>query len=316
MSNPVLVTAPAIEPITVAEARTHLRLDAAYGEPAPAALTAALASPAVAGNVDNGAHRYRVTFVTADGETEGGTISSAVTVADKTVNGQIALTGIPTGGSAVTSRKIYRTTAGGSTYLLLTTIADNTTTTSTDNTADSALGAAAPTTNSTVDPEVVRLITVARELVETHTGRTLITSTWDYYLPAFPASGIITLPNSPLQSVTSITYTDSAGTATVWASSNYQVSIRGAVGRIVPAYSVSWPTFTARPLDAVTVRYVAGYGSGAGDVPEGIRQAMLLLIGHLYEQREATGATVAGSPLPMLPFGVDALLATHWAKGF
>ncbi len=65
------VTAPATEPLTVAEVKAHLRLDSANGEPAPTVVAAALAG-AGAGNVDNGAHRYLATFVTADGETDAG----------------------------------------------------------------------------------------------------------------------------------------------------------------------------------------------------------------------------------------------------
>jgi uncharacterized phiE125 gp8 family phage protein len=165
------------------------------------------------------------------------------------------------------------------------------------------------------DAAILGLIRTARELVESHTGRCLMTSTWDYYLPQFPDCGYITIPNPPLQSVTSITYTDSDNTATVWASSNYLVSTRGALGRIVPAYSVTWPSFTARPIDALVVRYVAGYGAGAGDVPEAIRHAMLLLIGHLYEHRESVASQSAGN-LFVMPMGVDHLLADYWVKGF
>ncbi len=53
-----------------------------------------------------------MTFVTADGETDGGDVSASLTVADKAVNGQVTVSNIPVGGSAVTSRKLYRTAAG------------------------------------------------------------------------------------------------------------------------------------------------------------------------------------------------------------
>ena len=108
-----------------------------------------------------------MTFVTADGETDLGTVTAAVTVTDKSVTGKVSLTAVPLGGSAVTARKIYRTIAAGTTYLLLATLADNTTTVYTDNTADASLGAQAPSTNTTSDPELVAWIQAARETVET-----------------------------------------------------------------------------------------------------------------------------------------------------
>lgn len=118
-------------------------------EAAPAAPTTGLAG-AGAGNVDNGDHKYLVTLVTKWGESDPGTASGTVTVADNTSDGQVALSGIPTGtGGVCTSRNIYRTKAGGSTYYLLATIADNSTTTYTDNTADASLGSStAPALNT------------------------------------------------------------------------------------------------------------------------------------------------------------------------
>jgi hypothetical protein len=105
----------------------------------PAAPTVALAGLG-AGNVDNGTHYYFVTYVTANGETN---LSSgaSVTVADKTVNGQVTVT-IPTSSDTrVTARKIYRNTANSNSWVevkLLATINDNTTTTYTDNIADAS----------------------------------------------------------------------------------------------------------------------------------------------------------------------------------
>lgn len=123
-------------------------------ETAPGAATTALAG-AGAGNVDNGAHLVKVTCYTPGGQTTGGTVSNSTTVADKTVNGKIALTGIPTCSPLATGRKVYMTAAGGSSYFLLSngTIADNTTTTLTANDADATLTAstALPTTNTALD---------------------------------------------------------------------------------------------------------------------------------------------------------------------
>mgnify|MGYP003642347861 CR=1 FL=1 len=288
-----LVTGPTTEPITVAEARKHLRLDSEYGEPAPLALTAALASPAAVGSVDDGAHRYRVTFVTADGQTDGGVISSAVTVANKTVNGKIELTAIPLGGGAVTSRKLYRTAAGGSDYLLLATVADNTTTIYTDNIADSALGAAAPTTNTTEDPELIRAIQAARESVEEASGRVLITQTWRVYFDRFPE--VINFPYAPLVSVTSVNYTDTSSVAQVAASSLYTVDTSGARGRMYLAYQQQWPS-TRGHVNDVWVDFVAGYGAAA-DVPAKIRAAILLKVGDMYAHREETLTYGTGATL-------------------
>ena len=114
--------------------------------------TAALAG-AGAGNVDDGAHTYAVTFVDVDGNESGVSATDDVTVADQGTDGKVDLTSIPTGTAAIVSRKVYRSAAGTTTpLLLLTTIADNVTTTYQDNTADSGLGAAAPAGVTLADP--------------------------------------------------------------------------------------------------------------------------------------------------------------------
>jgi uncharacterized phiE125 gp8 family phage protein len=274
----VVYSGPAIEPVTVTEAKAACRLDQSNQELAPGAPTVALASPAVAGNVNAGAHRYRVTFTTADGETEGGTVSSSVTVADASINGKVELTAIPLGGSLVTSRKIYRTAAAGTTYLLLATLADNTTTVYTDNIADSSLGAGAPSANTTSDPELVALIKSARQQAETELHRYLITQTLDAYFDTWPACDgkhKIVLP--PLQSVTSITYLDANGDTQTLAADQYVVDAKSQPARITPAYGVSWPSLREQ-TNAVTVRFVAGYGAAASSVPQCVRNWMLCKI--------------------------------------
>lgn len=94
-----------------------------------------------AGN-PNGTYTYRVTNVTAAGETEGGDVSAAVTVASKQINVSQIRTWW---GRTVTSRKLYRPASGGTQHKLVTTISDNTTTTFVDNVADGSLGVDMPT---------------------------------------------------------------------------------------------------------------------------------------------------------------------------
>lgn len=302
MSALVQFTAPATEPITIAEVLVHCRIDSSNVEPAPGIITAALASTPIAGNVDNGAHRYLCTFLTADGETQAGTVSAVVTVADKTVNGKVSLTAIPLGGALVTSRKIYRTAGGGSTYLLLATLANNTATTYTDNIADASLGPGAPSTNTTDDPDLTRLIIGARHAAERKTRCALITQTWDLSLDGFP-SWELRIPKPPLQSVTSITYVDTDGTTQTLAASAYTVDIKSQPGRITPAYGLVWPV-TRYQVNAVTVRFVCGFGAAAA-VSDETKQWMLVRIKHQYDNR---GPNAAGQITEFPHSFVDGLL--------
>lgn len=276
----VIYTQPATEPLTVAEAMAACQIDASNVEPSPTAPTVALISPAAGGNLSAGAYRYRVTFVTADGETDGGVISSAVTVSNPAVNGKVTVSDIPVGGALVTARKLYRTAAAGSAYLLLATISDNTTTTYTDNIADASLGAGVPTTNTTSDPELSRMITAARLQAETRLRRYLVTQTVDMYLDSFPYWEI-ELP--PLQSVSAITYVDTDGVTQTLAADQYQVDAVSMPARITPAYGLAWPSSRAQ-ANAIKIRFVAGYGD-ASSVPACVKQWMLLRIKHWLENR-------------------------------
>lgn len=114
----------------------------------PTAPVAALASPAAPGNVDNGTHSYKYTFVNAQGESAPSASSNVITITDKTVNGQVVVT-IAIGPASTTQRKLYRRVAGDTgTWKLLATVANNTAISYTDNIADVSLGADAPATST------------------------------------------------------------------------------------------------------------------------------------------------------------------------
>jgi len=113
-------------------------------------------------------------------------------------------------------------------------------------------------------------------------GRCLVSQTWDLYLDSFPTCETsIEIPLSPLISVSSVTYTDTAGDPQTVDSDDYTVDTITPPGWVVPDSSFSWPA-TMDAVNAVKVRFVAGYSS----VPAAIKAAMLLMVADLYENRE------------------------------
>lgn len=149
------------------------------------------------------------------------------------------------------------------------------------------------------------IILAARQWAETYLRRALCTQTLDYTLDCWPST--IILPRPPHQSVTSISYVDGAGATQVLASSEYQVDLSSdsLAARIRPAYQKTWPTTRLDTFNPITVRYVAGYGGNPSNVPDAIRSAILLLIGHLYENRETV---IIGTISSDIPFGARTLM--------
>lgn len=143
-------------------------------------------------------------------------------------------------------------------------------------------------------------IMAARAHAEVYTRRALMTQTLALTIDGGWPDDQIVLPKPPLQSVTSITYVDATGAVQTLAADQYRVDTTAHEGFIERAYGVSWPS-VRRQSRTIVVTYVAGYTQ----IPEPIRQAMLLLIGHFYENREAVNV---GNIVTEFPLGVDALL--------
>lgn len=150
------------------------------------------------------------------------------------------------------------------------------------------------------------LITASRQWCEGYQNRAYVTQTWDLVLdewPSEPPVDRIRIPLPPLQSVASVKYTDADGVQATMPASDYLVDVASQPGRLVLAYGKSWPTETLRPAAAIEIRFTAGYGAAAA-VPETVRQAIKLLVGHLYEHREAASV----DEIREAPFAVKALL--------
>lgn len=135
-------------------------------------------------------------------------------------------------------------------------------------------------------PDLDRYIRTARRKVERDTESALLTQTWKQYLDYFPA-GPIELRRPPIQSVSSITYTDVNGTTQTLSASLYELDSTAKPGLILPSYGNSWPS-TRVQLRAITVTFVCGYASVAAlqaDAIEAIH-AIALMVASMYQNRE------------------------------
>ena len=112
------------------------------------------------------------------------------------------------------------------------------------------------------------------------------------------------LPFSPLGSVSSVITYDDSDTATTMSSSKYYVDTASEIGRVVLRTGETWPDML-RVANALEVTYVAGYGAAASDVPDSIRQGILILAAHLFENPDLV---IRGDSVSQVP----ALVSACW----
>jgi uncharacterized phiE125 gp8 family phage protein len=155
------------------------------------------------------------------------------------------------------------------------------------------------------DTLIESLITAAREYCEGFQGRAYCPQIYEFWLDSWPKVGQIKIPRPPLISVESIIYYDVDDMPHDFDVDEYFVDIKNEPGWVVLNYGSVWPTETLRPANGVCITFMAGYESDdyGTAVPQKVKQAILLLIGHWYENREAMGPN-----LQDIPKGVDALL--------
>jgi uncharacterized phiE125 gp8 family phage protein len=110
----------------------------------------------------------------------------------------------------------------------------------------------------------------------------------------------IDLPCPPIQSVESIKYTDTDGNEQTLDPTTYALDN----ARVVLAYNKTWPALRDVP-NAVRVEYIAGYADAA-DVPASIKHMILLMVGHLYQNREAVTDGRVNQPFVM-PLAYESL---------
>ena len=145
-------------------------------------------------------------------------------------------------------------------------------------------------------------LAAAREYAEHYTQRSVGQQVIELALDSFPDAGIpgIELPLGAA-SITSIKYTDAALVEQTIASNLYVLDDYSFKHWAIPVNA--WPT-TGAFANAVKVRYTT-----PAAIPAAVNNALLLLTGHLYENREAVNSDRGVNP-GEVPLGVKAMLDT------
>ncbi len=160
------------------------------------------------------------------------------------------------------------------------------------------------------DPSLMGALRAATLSAERYTRRTFVTTTWTMWMDRFPGKPLpwwdgvrqladteltdltesISIPKSPLISITSIKAHKQDGTTPTVTASNYIVDLASEPARVALKVAQTWPTDALRSINGVEVEFIAGYGPVGSDVPEDIRRALLIMISDFHENRSAAPA--------------------------
>lgn len=157
------------------------------------------------------------------------------------------------------------------------------------------------------DTLLVRLIGAATAYTDVTgaLGHAMILQKWGQWVASAPPASV-KLILGPVTQVSAVKYYDTDGELQTDTLSNYDVTGTSFESYVTPKAGFNWPVTQTR-ADAIRIEYTIGYGEAASDVPETLRHAILMLIGHWYENRENS----ATDKYEQLPFGFDALVGMH-----
>lgn len=154
------------------------------------------------------------------------------------------------------------------------------------------------------DSYITTLIDVATQSVEEFTRRKLMLQTWTITFDEFPQ--YIDLQLGIVDRVDVVYYYDNTNVQRTLHPSQYDVDLTAKPGRIYESKTGSFPTTYERP-NAVEIDFKVGYTS-ADSVPAPIKQAILIIIGRYYENRQDVVTGTIASELPLM---VDHLLTPY-----
>jgi len=171
------------------------------------------------------------------------------------------------------------------------------------------------------DANLGALGAAAVAVIETHLDMALVNRPVVIYLDSWPAAGsrsvdvpwwsgvaegAITeleqvayhapLPVKPVQSVEAVEIITAGGSTVAWGVENYYLK-PGINPALVRQYGRAWPVSGA-VAEGIRISVTAGFGANWNHVPASIRQALLMLVTHMYYNKgDAPTGIATGNPL-------------------
>ena len=145
------------------------------------------------------------------------------------------------------------------------------------------------------DTYIDNLVSAATESAQIFTNRYFINTTITQYGDTW--SDMATLFKSQVNTITHIKYYDSDNSEQTLATSVYLSDIIHQPARIALKPNQSFPDLADR-ISAIECQYIVGYGGVASKVPQGIREAVLLIVGNWYENRQEVVVGRIATELP------------------
>ena len=137
------------------------------------------------------------------------------------------------------------------------------------------------------DAVLLAQLRAALVAVEKETGKVLLPRTYQYVVTAWWDPAQQALPVAPVSAVQSFDITRLDGSSEVIDAGDYRLK----PDQHAPALVANGWTLPTIPVGGTAeIVFDAGYGAGWSDAPADLRQAVLMLATHYYENRSASGS--------------------------
>jgi uncharacterized phiE125 gp8 family phage protein len=152
------------------------------------------------------------------------------------------------------------------------------------------------------DALLVSLVKTARQFLERETGLCLIAQVWRLYLDRWPRDGVIRIAKSPVQAIQNVTVYGIDGQPVQVSLEDHLLDGAGRPARLWLRHT----PVTGRTVNGIEIDFAAGYGEAGTDVPDTLKRAMLIHVGHMFAFR---GVVSPDQQPAGIPDGYERLIA-------